>query len=91
MRRRPRRTTYVQAFLARHGGLVSSVKLDMGAYGAECPKATVLLGTAPYLSQLERRLGPVEKLACREARAPVRCVCEPRPCIPAAVPTIAAG
>ncbi len=43
----------MQDFLQRH--CVPSVGLDMGAYGAECVKATTLKTSAPYLWALERR------------------------------------
>lgn len=42
------------------------VALEMGAYGLDCPKATVLYGTAPHLEQLDRKLNSDEREELRE-------------------------
>ncbi|MCP4240171.1 MAG: hypothetical protein GY772_06380, partial [bacterium] len=45
---------------------VRRIRLEMGAYGLQAPKDTVLLGTAPYPHELERRLSPEDRRLLRE-------------------------
>ena len=54
-------------FLERHGqGRIARVRLQMGAFGMEAVKDTVLLGSAPYLPLLERRMDAQDRQALRE-------------------------
>ena len=47
----------------RYRAIVRSVKLDMGAYSMLCVKDTLLVGTAPYLEQMARRMTPDDRQA----------------------------
>ena len=58
-------------FLERHGSRVFRVKLQMGAFGLGAVKDTVLLGSAPYLPSLQRRLDPAERRALEDGRLQV--------------------
>ncbi len=53
----------MRALLRRHNAV--EVRLDMGAFGADSQKPTVLMGTAPYLRAMERRCAAEEKLMLR--------------------------
>ena len=50
----------MRACLQRHAA--AEVRLDMGAYGADSPKPTTLMGTAPYLRVLHRRCSGPERI-----------------------------
>ena len=54
----------MQACLQRHGIVVPQT-LEMGAYGGGSQKPTHLVGTAPYLAQLDRRCSAELKLRLR--------------------------
>lgn len=49
-------------------------RLDMGAYGGECPKATLLFGNAPYLGRFCRRMTPEERRGLEAVQTSVRYV-----------------
>ena len=47
------------------GSLIQTVKLDMGAYSLTSFKDTVIVGTAPYIKHMARKLEPAERLLVR--------------------------
>lgn len=47
--------------LSRYSHLISEARGEMGAFSLETPKASVFKGTAPYLSELARRMSPEER------------------------------
>ena len=54
-------------WLVRHyGHLMKTVKLDMGVFNLRFIKDTVLVGTAPYLENMGRRLSRDDRLAVRD-------------------------
>lgn len=48
-------------FLQKLGSLVTKVELHMGCFNLELSKPTILLGWAPYLEKLQRRMTPLER------------------------------
>jgi hypothetical protein len=57
----------LKAVLARFESLIFKVHLQMGAFGLQSQKDTILIGTAPYLHKLARRMTHAEKEAMRES------------------------
>lgn len=50
-------------FLARHQDIIYKAVLDMGCWSLRSPKATLLVGTAPYLPHLSRKMSSCEREA----------------------------
>ena len=53
----------MKQFLARFSSMVSRVELHMGSFNLKSQKDTILLGTAPYLSEMGRKMTPAEREA----------------------------
>jgi len=55
----------LKAVLEKYSDILFRCELQLGSYNYEVPKATVLIGTAPQLQHLGRRMSPNERLWMR--------------------------
>ena len=51
--------------IKRFGRFIRSIKFDMGAWRVDCVKSTILVGTAPYIEDIGRRLTSNEREVVR--------------------------